>query len=348
MPVFIESQNIKLMCSNHKVAKIYCQNSVVYSSGNICTYHVDTGAVYQEEVDEGQSCLHPASFAPEKEGWEFVGWKLSDAAELPAEEEVLMGDDPITLYALFKQDITLTTVANGTTNRETKPRLYNNGNLANPAFTVSSPSRAGATFKGWSASAGSTTISNSSISNLSLAVSTTRYAVFTYADYVITPNASFNPSTGVMTGFCDEFGNRSSPGRPYLWAKGIYGYIAVDCDYPVDIFSGCHTIYFFKYGSITIEGSRWIGVNFKDNEGWLKLNGGGSTVTLLHAKGGHDDYGCGDGINSSSVPINFAWAATSGSGTLTLTYELGAGSSSTTQQNFRVYKFTIHGRTVVG
>lgn len=348
MSVHIAQRKAKLYLGNKKVNKIYRGGVKVYSAGNICTYHVDTGTTYQEEVDEGASCLSPKSFTPAKSGWVFVGWRQDTVANSTVLSSKIMGDEPLELYALFKQDITLTTVANGTTNRETKPRLYNNGNLANPAFTVSSPSRAGATFKGWSASAGSTTISNSSILNLSLAVSTTRYAVFTYADYVITPNASFNPSTDAITGFCDEFSNRHSPGRPYAWVKGIYGYISVDCDYPVDIFSGCHTIDFFKYGSITIEGSRRIGVNFKDNEGWLKLNGGGSTVTLLHARGGHDDYGYGDGINSSSVPINFAWAATSGSGTLTLTYELGAGSSSTTQQNFRVYKFTIHGRTVVG
>ena len=180
MAIYRAGSKGKLYKGAAKVKKAYQGAVKVYSSGNICTYHVETGISYMEEVDEGASCLSPGNFTPVKEGWEFAGWKLSDAAGLPAEEEILMGDDPITLYALFKQDVILTTVANGITARETGQRLYNNGNLANPVFTVASPSKAGATFKGWSSGAGSTAITNAAITNLKLDASTTRWAVFEY------------------------------------------------------------------------------------------------------------------------------------------------------------------------
>ena len=181
MAIYRAGSKGKLHVGAAKVKRVYQGDVKVYSSGNVCTYHVDAGSTYMEEVDEGVSCLSPGTFIPAKAGWEFVGWREDQTASSSVLTGKVMGDDPITLYAVFRQAVTLTTVANGTTNRETKPRLYNNGNLVDPVFTVASPARSGATFKGWSASAGSTTISNNSISTLSLTASTARYAVFTYA-----------------------------------------------------------------------------------------------------------------------------------------------------------------------
>lgn len=99
MPIFAENKDINLMCGTHKVAKIYCQNSVIYSSGNIITYHVDTGVVYQEEVDEGESCLSPSFTVPAKPGYTFLGWADSKGGAVLTSK--VMGDDPITLYAVY-------------------------------------------------------------------------------------------------------------------------------------------------------------------------------------------------------------------------------------------------------
>lgn len=182
MPIMIQSSKTKLMCAGGKIARMYCEGDVIYSSGNIVTYMVDIGLSYQEEVDEGESCLSPKTFVPEKTEWTFVGWKQDTTANGNVASELLMGDEPVTLYAVFKQTVTLTTVANSVTSKQNKDRIYNNGAVANPAFTVTNPTVSGATFQGWSSSSSSVSISNSSISNLYLTASTTRYAVFKYPD----------------------------------------------------------------------------------------------------------------------------------------------------------------------
>lgn len=156
------------------------QFNKIYSSGNIVTYYVESNISYQEEVDEGASCLSPKTFTPAKSGWTFVGWRVDKTANATVLTSKVMGDEPITLYAVFTQVITLTTVANSVTSKKTGNRYYNNGNALNPTFTVANPTKTSATFNGWSTSKSSTTITNTTISNLSLSASTTRYAVFTY------------------------------------------------------------------------------------------------------------------------------------------------------------------------
>ncbi len=180
MAIYRAGGKAKLNIGAAKVKKMYRGDVKVYSAGNICTYHVEEGTTYMEEVDEGASCLSPQSFTPEKEGWEFAGWRQDAAADGEVLGSLVMGDDPVELYAVFRQEVTLATVANGITATETKPRLYNSGNLANPVFTVASPAKAGATFLGWGSGAGSTDITNAAITNLELDASTTRWAVFEY------------------------------------------------------------------------------------------------------------------------------------------------------------------------
>ena len=182
MPIYSAHKKTKLYIGNKKVKAAYLGATKVYSSGNIVTYKVDTNTTYTEEVEEGASCLLPKTFTPTKSGWTFVGWRSDAAANANVYMSYIMGDNPVTLYAVFKQTVTLTTVANSVTSKQNKDRLYNNVNITNPVFTVTNPSKNGATFLGWSSSASSTTVSNSSIANLSLSDSATRYAVFKYAD----------------------------------------------------------------------------------------------------------------------------------------------------------------------
>jgi uncharacterized repeat protein (TIGR02543 family) len=157
----------------------------IYSAGNVVTYWVDTDIEYKEDVDSDASCLSPTSFTLSKDGWTFVGWREDTTASGDVLTSKVMGDNPISLYAVFKQDITVTTIANGELTETTKKRYYNNGSYANPTFTVANPTKSGATFKGWSTSASSTTIANNDISNLILTENMTRYAVFKYDNLVI-------------------------------------------------------------------------------------------------------------------------------------------------------------------
>lgn len=153
MPILTENKDIKLMCSDHKVAKIYCQNEVIYSSGNIVTYHVSPGVTYQEEVDEGASCLSPKTFTPSLSGWTFVGWRGDASANANVHQSLVMGDAPITLYAVFRQAVTVTYYNGSTAASSTSGyRYYNSGNTTNPSFTLTQAVLSGWTARGWSAS----------------------------------------------------------------------------------------------------------------------------------------------------------------------------------------------------
>lgn len=111
MPIMCKNSKIKLL-SGDKIKKIYCQNSVVYSSGNIVTY-ICNGQTYLEEVEEGASVLNPNTFTPSLSGATFLGWSLS-AGQTNVLTEMIMNDEPITLYGVFKyNDIVLLTSSYG-------------------------------------------------------------------------------------------------------------------------------------------------------------------------------------------------------------------------------------------
>ena len=190
--------------------------TLIYSAGNPVTYVVDTDTTYTEDVDFDASCLSPKTFTPSKDGYTFVGWREDTTASGDVLTSKVMGDEPVTLYAVFSKDVTLTTIVKGATSTNTKQGYYNNGNTANPTFTVSNPSISGATFKGWSTSASSTTVSYSSISDLSLSADTTLYAVYTY------PNASRTFTIGYHS-FPNTFGSEGTvSGGTYTYDASCY------------------------------------------------------------------------------------------------------------------------------
>lgn len=153
MPIYSGQNKIKLTVGSQKVKKAYLGNQLVYSAGSVVTYRVDTGTIYQEEVDEGASCLSPKTFTPSKSGWAFVGWRSDATANSNVYTSYVMGDTPVTLYAVFRQTVTVTYYNNSTTaNRTSGYRYYNNGAVANPAFTLAQATRSGWTARGWSTS----------------------------------------------------------------------------------------------------------------------------------------------------------------------------------------------------
>lgn len=138
-----------------KVKKIALGSEIVWSGGNICTYQVSPGVTYQEEVEEGATCLVPQTFTPALSGWTFIGWRTDTAANGSVLGSLNMGEEPVTLYAVFRQTITLSYAGNGATSGSTAAqtgyRYYNNGNITNPSFTVKANgfARSGYVFIGW-------------------------------------------------------------------------------------------------------------------------------------------------------------------------------------------------------
>lgn len=199
MPINLGNNKIKYiyLCST-KIKKVYLGSTKIYSSGNIVTYHVDTGTTYQEEVDDGESVLSPKTFTPTKSGWYFVGWKTNSTANGDVLSSKVMGDDPITLYAVFRQTITVTYYNNSTTaSKTTGYRYYNNNNIANPSFKLTQAASSGWTARGWS----TTNKGNASITYNNGATFTRDSSITLYGLYQRTITLSYagNGNTGGST-----------------------------------------------------------------------------------------------------------------------------------------------------
>lgn len=98
MPIMLENSKTKIN-SFESIKRIYCQDFIVYSSGNSVTY-IWNGNTTVEEFDEGEDCISPKTFTPTKSGSYFLGW-TDDPSNATALNSKIMGDEPITLYAIF-------------------------------------------------------------------------------------------------------------------------------------------------------------------------------------------------------------------------------------------------------
>lgn len=135
------------------VRKVIYGSTQVWSAGNTVTYVVDTGTTYQEEVDYEASCLSPKTFTPAKSGWTFVGWREDTAASASVLSSKVMGDNPVTLYAVFRLAVTVTYYnASTTAGAASGYRYYNNGSVVNPSFTFIQDPISSWTARGWSTS----------------------------------------------------------------------------------------------------------------------------------------------------------------------------------------------------
>ncbi|MBE5867996.1 MAG: hypothetical protein E7293_03435 [Lachnospiraceae bacterium] len=92
---------MKHMQFNGQKVKRWIHNGVLtYIAGSTVTY-ICNGSAYTEEVDSGADCLSPKTFTPAMAGATFKGWSNSpDSTQILT--SLTMGDEPITLYAVFK------------------------------------------------------------------------------------------------------------------------------------------------------------------------------------------------------------------------------------------------------
>ena len=145
---------------------------------SIITYYIDTDIIYKEEVAKKSDCLKPITFVPEKMGWKFVGWREDNVAsgEVLTEKKA---NSNINLYAVFKEEITLSYNANGgnkAPESQKEYKYYNNGNTVNPSFTLSEAiSKSSYTFRHWRLNGTSGTEYNAR-GSITLSTNATMYA----------------------------------------------------------------------------------------------------------------------------------------------------------------------------
>lgn len=156
----------------------------VYSAGNIVTYHVDADVVYKEEVDSDASCLSPATFTPTMSGWTFLGWREDASASGEVLESMVMGDDPIELYAVYKKEVTLNYNGNGSTSGNVASKtmeiycnVFGDTTKATAVLSNNGFGRSGYTFQKWAIGTPKGTKCDAGAS-ISVEKNTTVYAVW--------------------------------------------------------------------------------------------------------------------------------------------------------------------------
>ena len=183
----------------------------------IVTYYIDTNSTQTQAFAPGESVLNGLNFTPSKSGYTFVGWREDTTASSSVLSSKTMGTSNMTLYAVFSQNITVTKY-NGSSSAttETKAKYYNNGNVANPSFTLSQNGLSGWTAAGWTTSTsatGSTAVNNGG--SVTLSSNATYYGKYTQT---ITLSYNGNGATGGSTasqsgtGYYNSAGNFSNPG----------------------------------------------------------------------------------------------------------------------------------------
>lgn len=230
------------------IYRMYLGNERIYPNAGTVTYHVDTNVTYTEEVDIDESILNPSTFTPSKSGWTFVGWrKDTTASGSVISDEVMTGDD-VTLYAVFRQTITLSYNGNGSTGGSTASqsgaRYYNNGNISNPSFVLRSNgfSKSYYNFVDWAMGSTSGTRYDAGES-VSLSTSTVFYAMW---------QAAYTEATATHNGA----GIRVGADGHVVIGSGSYG----------GIYSTPDTI-----NAKTLNGNA-ISWNYGDNRGTIKAN----------------------------------------------------------------------------
>ena len=135
------------------------ENRLVYAAGVKVTYQIDTGYSLERTVPDREDAIAAAPPAA-LEGYAFVGWRQDDSPEKKVlTEYIITSEEPVTLYAVFKKQMTIGLMPNGGTLSESGAKesftadcYYNNGNAQSEPTTVpASPyTRKNMSFCGWS------------------------------------------------------------------------------------------------------------------------------------------------------------------------------------------------------
>ena len=203
---------VKDEAGNETEASIEVSTTQLYT----VTYNIDSGNTQTQQFSTGESVITGLNFTPSKSGYTFVGWREDTTASSSVLSSKTMETSNMTLYAVFSQNVTVTKY-NGSSSAttETKAKYYNNGNAANPSFTLSQNGLSGWTAAGWTTSTsatGSTAVNNGG--SVTLSSNATYYGKYTQT---ITLSYSGNGATGGSTAsqtgtrYYNSAGNYSNP-----------------------------------------------------------------------------------------------------------------------------------------
>ncbi len=142
-----------------RVTRIFVGEDRVYAAGVKVTYQIDNGYALERTVPDQEDAIATAPPAA-LEGYIFVGWRQDDLAEKKVLSEfIISSEEPVTLYAVFRKQMTIGLMPNGGTLTESGAKesftafcYYNNGNAQSEPTTVpKSPyTRKNMSFCGWS------------------------------------------------------------------------------------------------------------------------------------------------------------------------------------------------------
>lgn len=142
-----------------RVTRIFVGEDRVYAAGVKVTYQINTGYALERTVPDKEDAIATAPPAT-LEGYTFVGWRQDNSAEkMVLSEYIISSEEPVTLYAVFKKQMTIGLMPNGGTltvsgaaESFTAYCYYNNGNAqSEPTAAPASPyTRKNMSFCGWS------------------------------------------------------------------------------------------------------------------------------------------------------------------------------------------------------
>lgn len=175
------------------------KSTTLYAQWTVNTYSVSfnanggTGAPSAQTKTYGTN-LTLSSTRPTRSGYTFVGWGTSATATTAAYQPggTYTSNSAITLYAIWKKDLTLTYDANNGTGAPSAQTvtLYNADTSVNATISTVVPTRTNYTFLGWSTSSTATSASYEAGGTIALSANTTLYAVWKLDGYAITYDAN--------------------------------------------------------------------------------------------------------------------------------------------------------------
>lgn len=124
-----------------QIKKDFFEDKNTFSSAHNVVFHIDTNNTQTVEIDDGQDVIANAPTAT-KSGWTFRGWREDATATTAVVSSKVCDNDSIVMYAVFQRTLTISYNGNGatsgSTSAQTGTQYYNNGNYANPTFTIRS------------------------------------------------------------------------------------------------------------------------------------------------------------------------------------------------------------------